>query len=126
MSLDVGTRVRLRRDVDRFPHFLARAGAWGTVTMNHEGMVAVHMDEQIPGAETWDNEIVWYEEQGHDPRRDLEVDGEEWTGHMTVLLTFDDSDLTRDAIDRALNDLAITLGIDLEIHQENLLAEPTP
>lgn len=29
---DVGARARLRRSVERFPHFVAEAGAAGTIT----------------------------------------------------------------------------------------------
>lgn len=57
----LGTRVRLRRDVERFPHFIAPAGATGTVSYVDREMTAVHMDEPIPGCEDWENEIMWYE-----------------------------------------------------------------
>jgi hypothetical protein len=60
----VGLRVRLRREVDRYPHFIAPKGATGTVTdIPHPdlgwGCIAVRLDQHLPGAETWDNEVLW-------------------------------------------------------------------
>jgi hypothetical protein len=55
----VGSRGRLRRNVDRFPHFVAQAGAAGTVTEATDALVALRMDEPLPGAEEWDNEVCW-------------------------------------------------------------------
>ena len=55
----VGSRGRLRRNVDRFPHFIAKAGATGTVTEATDSLIAVRMDEVLPGAEEWDNEVCW-------------------------------------------------------------------
>ena len=79
-DLTVGTRVRLRHAVDRFPHFLAPAGATGTVTStptaDPAGTLCVRMDEIIEGAEEWENEIVWSVGDGDNPLRDLEVLGD--------------------------------------------------
>lgn len=55
----VGSRGRLLRSVDRFPHFVAGAGATGTVTEATESLIALRMDEPLPGAEEWDNEVCW-------------------------------------------------------------------
>jgi hypothetical protein len=55
----VGSRGRLRRSVDRFPHFVALAGATGTVTEATESLIALRMDVPLPGAEPWDNEVCW-------------------------------------------------------------------
>lgn len=55
----VGSRGRLRRDVDRFPHFVAHAGATGTVTEATESLIALRMDVPLSGAEAWDNEVCW-------------------------------------------------------------------
>lgn len=52
-----GDRVRLRELVERFPHFEAPAGATGTVTVADRGGVWVRLDEHLPGAEEWANEI---------------------------------------------------------------------
>lgn len=76
----VGTRVMLRHDVERYPHFIADKGMVGTVTHADEWTICVRMDERIYGAEAWDNEIVWSNEAwGDDPAscedfvRDVEV-----------------------------------------------------
>jgi hypothetical protein len=65
--LTPGTRVRLRRDVERYPHFIAPAGALGTVldpgeVIYPEDLFLVRMDETIAGAEEWDNAIMWWGE----------------------------------------------------------------
>ncbi len=58
--LTTGTRVRLIHDVDRYPHFIAPEGATGTVVDIGDPMVfAVKLDVHIDGAEDWDNEIHW-------------------------------------------------------------------
>src|SRR5262245_528519 len=69
----VGSRVRLRHDVDRFPHFLAPAGLVGTVVdVGDRTIYAVRFDREIEGAEEWQNEIHWFIDQGDDPTEDLE------------------------------------------------------
>ncbi len=68
-----GQRVRLRREVDRYPHFLAPVGAVGEVVNSDETAVWVRLDDPLEGAEPWGNEINWAE---HDLERlvdDLEV-----------------------------------------------------
>jgi hypothetical protein len=55
----VGSRGRLRRNVDRFPHFIAQAGAPGTVTEATESLIALRLDKPLPGAEEWDNDVCW-------------------------------------------------------------------
>lgn len=63
-ALKVGDRVVLRRDVERFPHFIAPKGATGTVvdTPSHPlGAYSVLLDQHLSGAESWDNEVVWSE-----------------------------------------------------------------
>jgi hypothetical protein len=57
-KVTVGNRFRLTRDVDRFPDFMARAGLTGTVTITKGGVWA-KMDQHIPGAEEWDNQLYW-------------------------------------------------------------------
>lgn len=59
--MDEGTRVRLKRDVDRYPHFVAPEGAEGTVTKNWDDLIAVKLDEDLDGADEWDNEVQWYD-----------------------------------------------------------------
>lgn len=74
-QLTPGDRVRLRHDVDRYPHFLAAGGSLGTVTSADQDVVCVRMDDFIAGAEDWDNEIVWSLRDGDDVLRDVEVLG---------------------------------------------------
>lgn len=73
-GLTVGARVRLRRDVERYPHFIARKGMTGTVTNADEsGGVNVRMDAFLNGAQEWSNEVVWYDADLPDATRDLEA-----------------------------------------------------
>lgn len=73
--LPAGTRVALRHDVDRYPHFLAPAGATGEVLdIGDPDVFAVVLDETLPGAEDWDNAILWSLRDGDEPLRDLAVD----------------------------------------------------
>lgn len=55
----VGSRWKLKRDVDRFPHFVAPAGAEGTITDTYDSNISLRLDEPLAGAEEWDNEVVW-------------------------------------------------------------------
>lgn len=73
VELAVGSRVRLRQPVDRYPHFSCPPGLVGTVASLDSYTVCVHMDEHVSGAEPWDNEIVWSLQDGDDPLDDLEV-----------------------------------------------------
>lgn len=68
----IGATVRLARPVERFPHFRVPAGATGVVVAADAERVSVRMDEEIPGAEEWDNEIEWYLANGDNPAEDLE------------------------------------------------------
>ncbi len=58
-AFKVGDRVRLSTDVDRYPHFIAKKGDVGVVTVAYENMFVVKMDLYIEGCEEWDNEIHW-------------------------------------------------------------------
>jgi hypothetical protein len=60
----LGARARLRRPVERFPHFVAEAGAAGTITMAGEDLIAVKLDRGLSGAEEWDNEVCWTPDLG--------------------------------------------------------------
>jgi hypothetical protein len=55
----VGQRAKLGRIVERFPHFSIAAGSAGTVTEATPDLIALTMDEQISGAEEWDNALCW-------------------------------------------------------------------
>jgi hypothetical protein len=59
IELRVGTRIRLIRDVERFPFFIAKAGMEGVITENNEFHIAARMDAPLAGAEEWDNAILW-------------------------------------------------------------------
>lgn len=54
-----GQRFRLRRDVERYPHFTAPAGMLGTIATVDYGEICLCMDEMLEGAEDWENEICW-------------------------------------------------------------------
>lgn len=59
-SIQPGYQFTLRRDVDRFPDFVARKGMTGTVvSVLQDGTIAARMDQHLDGAEEWDNEIWW-------------------------------------------------------------------
>jgi hypothetical protein len=67
-----GTRVILKNDVERYPHFIAPKGATGTVVdVGDPQVFAVRMDDLVEGAEEWDNEVHWMNDD--DPTLDLEV-----------------------------------------------------
>ena len=59
MPFEPGYRFKLTRDVERFPHFVAKEGSTGTVTVNDDNGVCAKMDQPFDGAREWDNEIQW-------------------------------------------------------------------
>lgn len=59
-----GYRFRLFRESDRFPDFCAPSGLTGVVTVVDDSGVWARMDQYIPGAEHWENQIHW--ESPHD------------------------------------------------------------
>lgn len=71
LAFPVGARVVLAGTIDRFPHFMVKAGATGVVTVSDERTIAVKMDDHVKGAEEWDNEIVWYDGDRIYAREDL-------------------------------------------------------
>jgi hypothetical protein len=60
----VGKKVRLVRDVDRYPHFIARAGSTGVINHWHSDQASVRMDAPLIGAEEWNNCILWESQEG--------------------------------------------------------------
>lgn len=58
--MQVGSRVRLVRDVERYPHFVADEGRTGMVTRLDDDLIAVQLDDPLEGAEEWSNEVRWY------------------------------------------------------------------
>ena len=57
-AIKIGYRFKLIRPVDRFPDFVANAGLTGAVCLL-EGDLWAQMDQVIPGASDWDNQIHW-------------------------------------------------------------------
>jgi len=68
-----GDQVVLARTVERYPHFLAPAGLTGEVVIAELELISVRMDEHLPGAEAWENEIEWGEGLVDQADEDLEV-----------------------------------------------------
>jgi hypothetical protein len=66
----VGERFVLICDVDRYPHFIAARGSEETITDVSQGVVSLRLDDPLPGAEEWDNEIVWSADFGQDIWKD--------------------------------------------------------
>ena len=71
-ALRIGDRVRLRYDVQRYPHFQATLGMTGTVqTIERDNgdlrHLYVKMDDTLADCEEWDNCIVWtFPEDDHE------------------------------------------------------------
>jgi hypothetical protein len=57
--LHAGKRVVLKRDVDRYPDFIAPAGLTGLIVEMEPDFIRVKMDLPVKGAEQWDNEVHW-------------------------------------------------------------------
>jgi hypothetical protein len=54
-----GDRVRLRRNVERFPFATVVAGAIGTVISGDPEAFRVKLEDQVSGLADWDNELHW-------------------------------------------------------------------
>jgi DNA-binding MarR family transcriptional regulator len=65
----IGQRVRLVRDVNRYPDYFARAGLLGRI-VSTEGGVRVKMDRPLPGAESTGNCVFWPPEPDPDSPAD--------------------------------------------------------
>lgn len=59
--IQVGCHVALKQEVERFPHFKANAGSTGIIVEVTDHIIAVAMDDHIPGCEEWANRIIWSE-----------------------------------------------------------------
>lgn len=67
-----GARVRTTRELDRYPHFIVEAGSVGTVVdVGDPTLFAVKLDDEVPGADDWGNEVHW--SNGDSPHDDLEL-----------------------------------------------------
>ncbi len=75
MTLKIGDRVELQRDVERYPQFIAKKGLQGTIAKKDDEVFAVKMDKRLKGAEEWDNCIEWYatDDSFDDIPKDLKV-----------------------------------------------------
>jgi hypothetical protein len=60
---EIGQRVVLGCDVDRFPHALVGEGATGEVVQADADQIEVRLDAAVPGLAEWDNGLIWYREQ---------------------------------------------------------------
>lgn len=94
-----GTRVRLRRDVDRYPFFIAPEGATGTVVECSCDALLVKMDEHIDGCEEWDNEIMWTEDSLSYALEDLAVIGRDEPGEVVDADRFERPPTQREALE---------------------------
>lgn len=57
--MKAGDRVRLRRDVERYPIFIAKAGSFGTILSIDDQSAIVKMDDPLENGEDWNNSIYW-------------------------------------------------------------------
>lgn len=86
----VGQRAKLGRIVERFPHFSIAAGSAGTVTEATPDLIALTMDEPIPGAEEWDNAICWsYNDAAHLPGLPIEQIAAVFSADVKMIDGFD-------------------------------------
>ncbi len=57
--MNKGTRVRLKCNLERYPHFAVCKGAEGVVDEEFSGQWWVKMIMPIRGCESWDNCVVF-------------------------------------------------------------------
>jgi len=62
----LGTRIRLTRDVDRYPNCLVMQGKTGTVVVADPHIIYVYMDERVDGLDgtEWNNCLQWTDPDG--------------------------------------------------------------
>lgn len=63
------------REVDRYPDFMAPKGATGVIVMMEPDFIRVKMDQTIAGAEPWDNEVHWFQDELDSFGNDVEILG---------------------------------------------------
>lgn len=102
----IGDRIRLRHDVDRYPHFVAKEGAYGTVTevefdSNDWGNISAKMDDHLDSCEEWDNSICWNSDMANDPNEPL---AEIFAYDAEVLKEIPSSEWPVEEIEGRLND----------------------
>jgi len=60
MIPEIGKKVKLSKDILKFPHFIAKKGQTGTIVEYTKDLVSVKLDKEVEGAETWDNCVHLY------------------------------------------------------------------
>ncbi len=69
MPIEIGTRVKLTKDVENWPTVYAEAGLTGTLTdIDSEGCYWVLLDKHFPDLDEWDNQLAiwdWFSESGN-------------------------------------------------------------
>jgi len=56
----LGTRLTLAHDVERYANFIARSGLTGVLVEAGADIISLKLDEDLPGAEQWNNCLCWY------------------------------------------------------------------
>ena len=76
-DIAVGSRIELKRDVERFPQFIAKKGERGIIVEVNEEQISAKMDNKIDGAEEWDNCLQWYKSDDSikDVNEDIQLAG---------------------------------------------------
>jgi hypothetical protein len=69
----IGKRIRLRREVERFPDFIAWENSTGVIDNVDKYQIVTKMDEPIDGAEHWHNCIIWQDQHLADFEQDVEI-----------------------------------------------------
>lgn len=72
-QLTIGARYRLKRDVERFPYFIAKAGMTGVAEFDDGDEACLKMDEPLPDCEEWGNCIQWVRADDANPFDDVEA-----------------------------------------------------
>lgn len=57
--MKVGEKVITLQEIDRFPHFIIKQHATGTITKVKENEIWVKFDQKIEGCEEWDNQVLF-------------------------------------------------------------------
>ncbi len=65
-------KIRLVRDVERYPDFIARKGMTGEIDEISKGFISVQIDDHLEGAEAWNNRILWTGDFLNDFTEDVE------------------------------------------------------
>jgi hypothetical protein len=62
----LGARFTLTASVERYPHFIAPLAATGTIIETEPDLIGLHLDRYLPGAESWNNDVVFSAEDDYD------------------------------------------------------------